>query len=161
MMTTEQQDAARKIVEARDSYNMTPRPAPGEYVITGMQIGNKRGAQGWHKYVGYVVQVRKKAGAFGSDMVLLRHPDGSLVRHENQSFYRMDERLLEQAKSLFPAGMTPDEEDYTKAYTLGNGEHPEIGKVIEPKLEDLPRDDAPVAQITLYHGDGTQAVIVC
>ena len=156
------QETARRIVEARDFYNTTPSPAPGEYVVTCMQAGNLRGEQGWHKYIGYVVQVRKKAGAFGSDMVILRHPDGSLMRHENQSFCRLDDFWLERAKSLFPGGMTPAEyEDYTVAYTLGNGECPEIGQVIEPKLDSLPRDDAPMVQITVDRGDGSRELIVC
>jgi len=161
-MDTEQQETARKIVEARDFYNMTSSPAPWEYVVTCMQAGNLRGEQGWHKYIGYVVQVRKKAGAFGSDMVILRHPDGTLMRHENQSFCRMDDLWLEQAKSLFPAGMTPEEyENYTEAYTLGNGEYPEIGKVIESQLDGPPRDDAPIVQITVDRGDGSRELIVC
>lgn len=161
-MDAKQQEIARKIVEAGDFYNMTSSPVPGEYVITCMQAGNLQGQQGWHKYIGYVVQVRKKAGAFGSDMILLRHPDGALVRHENQSFCLMNEFWLEQAKALFPAGMTPDEyEDYTVAYTLGNDEYPEIGKVIEPKPDGPPRHSAPMAQITVNRGDGTKEVIVC
>lgn len=161
-MNEKQQEAASKIVEARDFYNMTSSPEPWEYVITCMQAGNIRGEQGWHKYIGYVVQVRKKAGAFGSDLIILRHSDGSLVRHENQSFCRMDDFWLERAKSLYPKGMTPAEyEDYTEAYTLGNGEYPEIGKVIEPKLDAKPINDMPMMQITVDRGDGAREIIVC
>jgi len=60
------------IVKSRNYDKMThfgSHPMPGEYVITGPQAG---GFKGWNNYVGYVVQVRKKAGAFGSDMILLR-----------------------------------------------------------------------------------------
>lgn len=161
-MDAEQQELACRIVEARDFYNMTSSPEPGVYVITGMQAGNMRGQLGWHRYIGYVVQLRKKAGAFGSDMVLLRHPDGSLICHENQSFCLMNEYWLEQAKSLFPKGMTPEEyEDYTEAYTLANGEYPEFGKVIEPRLDRAIASSAPMVSITLAQADGTKEIIVC
>ena len=39
--------------------------------------------------IGYVVQVRKKAGAFGCHIILLRHPDGTLASHVNETFYRI------------------------------------------------------------------------
>lgn len=156
------QEKAKAIVEARGytrSVRYDQHPQPGEYVITGFQAGNIRGEQGWHRYIGYVVQVRKKAGAFGSDMVLLRHPDGVLMRHENQCYYRMDDFWLEQAKALFPEDMTPDEyEDYSVAYTLGNGEYPEIGKIIEAKEDGPTQDNAPMVKITLTNPDGSKTV---
>lgn len=158
------QEKAKAVVDARDCYKRVPHgkhPQAGEYVITGLQAGNLRGEQGWHKYIGYVVQIRKKAGAFGSDLILLRHPDGSLMRHENQDYCRMDEFWLAEAKALFPVGMTPDEyEDYSEAYTLGKDGCPEIGKVIEAKPDNPPRYDAPMMQITIASGDGSREVIV-
>lgn len=156
------QEKAEAIVNARDyarAVRYDQHPEPGEYVITGMQAGNIRGERGWHFYIGYVVQVRKKAGAFGSDMVLLRHPDGTLMRHENQSYYRMDDFWLERAKALFPEGMTPDEyEDYSVAYNLGNGEYPEVGKIIEPKKDGPPQDNSPMVTITLTNADGSKTI---
>lgn len=156
------QDKAKEIVDARDytrAVRYDQHPEPGEYVITGMQAGNIHGQYGWEYYIGYVVQVRKKAGAFGSDMVLLRHPDGTLKRHENQSYYRMDEYWLKNAKSLFPDGMTPDEyEDYSQAYTIGDGKYPEIGKIIEAKDDGPPRDNSPMVMITVTNPDGSKTV---
>lgn len=155
------QEKAKAIVEARDytrAVRYDQHPEQGEYVITGLQSGNMHGGLGWARYIGYVVQVRKKAGAFGSDMVLLRHPDGSLGRHENQGYYRMDDLWLEQAKTLFPEGMTPDEyEDYSQAYTLG-GEYPEIGKIIEAKEDGPPQHNTPMVKITLTNPDGSKTV---
>lgn len=159
-MSDVNQVEAKAIVEARDYNNMIGAmqyPAPGVYVITGPQVGNFHGAQGWHRHIGYVVQVRKKAGAFGSHMVLLRHPDGSLMRHENQSFYRMNEAWEARAKALFPAGMTPEYEDYTQPYTLGDA-YPEFGPIIEAQAAGPASNDSPLVQITIQSADGHQQI---
>jgi len=154
----------KEIVEARGDGKMvslSSHPLPGEYVITSIQAGNLRGERGWGFYIGYVVQVRKQAGAFGSDMILLRHPDGTLMRHENQSFYRMRPDWEEKAKALFNEGITPEMEDYTQPYTLGNGEYPETGAIIEPNNNGPEPDNSPMASITITHGDGSKTVEVC
>ena len=159
-------DKFKEIVDSRDFNLMVPSsqfPMPGEYVLTSIQAGNIRGEIGWHKYIGYVVQVRKDAGAFGSHMILLRHPDGSLMRHENQAFCRMSGEWLVKAKAVFDLGVTPAEyEDYSQPYTLG-GEYPEIGAIIEPKQngEGPMRGGAPMAAITLSGADGVKTVTVC
>lgn len=153
------QEQAKKIVDSCDYLKMvslSAHPLPGEYVITGLQAGNMRGEQGWDRYLGYVVQVRKKAGAFGSDIILLRHPDGALVRHENQAYFRLSAEMLALAKTLFT--VTPDQEDYAAPYTLGNGEYPEIGQVIEAKDGGPPRDNMPMAKIMVQHADGSRTV---
>jgi hypothetical protein len=129
-------------------------PEPGRYVVTGIQAGNFQGEKGWENYIGYVVQVRKKAGAFDSDMILLRHPDGSLSRHENQFFYYLSPLFEGEAKKLFDEDITPEKEDYTEPYTLGEGKYPEIGKVIEPKEDGPPKDNSPMMKITVKHPDG-------
>lgn len=155
----------QEIVESRDYGKMvsfSEHPVPGEYVITGPQAGNLRGQGpgGWHRYIGYVVQVRKKAGAFGSDIVLLRHPDGILGRHENQSYHRVDDETLAKIKGLYEDGMTPDKyEDYSQPYSL-SGDYPEIGRVIDPKDDGPPRDDRPLMRITTTHSDGSRTVEV-
>jgi len=154
---------AKEIVDNRDFENMvstTKHPEPGEYVITGIQAGNLRGERGWQKYIGYVVQVRKKVGAFGSDIVLLRHPDGKLGHHENQSFFRMNDFWLKKAKTLFPDEMTPDKhEDYSQPYTLSSG-YPETGKIIYNTENKPPRDDRPLAKITVTNADGDKTVTI-
>lgn len=151
----------QSIIGARNYDNAVPfdhYPMPGEYILTGMQAGNIRGERGWQLYLGYVVQVRRKGGAFGSDMVLMRHPDGTLMRHENQTYYRIDDCLLEQAKSLFIT--IPEEEDYTVAFTLANNTFPETGKIIEPKKDGPPVDNSPMATITISRSDGTKTIEV-
>jgi hypothetical protein len=158
------QQVAQQIAEARDFCKMVgidEHPMPGEYLVTGLQAGNIRGEQGWHLYVGYVVQVRKKAGAFGSHIVLMRHPDGTLMRHENQCFLRLTPEEEEALKGIFPPGMTPDEyEDYTEAYTLNN-EYPATGKIIEPDgAEAPPQDNRPMMKITVTGAEGDKTVIV-
>lgn len=58
----------------------------GDLVVTGLQCGS---ATDMAKYVGRVVQIRIGQGAFGSDVWLLRHPDGTLLSHENQGFWKL------------------------------------------------------------------------
>lgn len=42
--------------------------------------------------VGYLLQIREKQGEFGTDQVLIRHPSGEIIAHENQSFYNIDSK---------------------------------------------------------------------
>ncbi len=131
-------------------------PIPGEYYITGPQAGNSD----LTRYVGYVVQVRLKAGAFGSNCIFMRHPDGVLMTHENQSFFAVDGYWENKIIELFDDETTPALEDYSKAYTIRD-EYPEIGKIIEPKECDRSLDESPLAQITITHSDGSKTVEVC
>jgi hypothetical protein len=59
-------------------------PTAGQYLITSMSMHDN-----YIEQIGYCVQVRLKSGAFGSNQYLIRHPNGSLICHENQSFYSM------------------------------------------------------------------------
>lgn len=153
--------ALKEIIDARDYYNMVPPdkyPIPGEYVITGLQVGNHNGEEGWDKYVGYVVQVRKKAGVFGSNIVLIRHSIGNLISHENQSFFRMNKHWKEKIQALYEKGINPESEDYTQAYTIGE-EYPEIGKVIEPKKDGYHgKNSGSVTTLTISHVDGSKTI---
>lgn len=138
-------------------------PLPGEYVLTGIQAGNLHGEKGLHFRIGYVVQIRKKAGAFGSHIVLLRHPDGTLMSHMNQTFVRVSEEWQERVKAVFAKGITPSEmEDYSQPYTLG-GEFPEIGGIIELKEDQVPagESESPMVAITITHADGSKSITVC
>ena len=138
--------------------DMDSYPAPGEYVITGIQAGNIHGEKGWHKYVGYVVQVRLKAGAYGTDMIFLRHPDGSLMTHENQCFFRPVGAFLDEVKAIFPGDVTPELcEDYSQEYTIG-GKFPRRGSIVQP--EDAPYSSypGPLVQITVLMTDGSKTV---
>jgi len=49
--------------------------------------------------LGYVVQIRKDWGQFGSDMIFIRDQNGSLATHENQGFWILTN---EQIKLVMP-----------------------------------------------------------
>jgi hypothetical protein len=138
-----------------DSY-----PEPGRYVVTGMQSHNLPGeGADWLGYIGYVVQVRLKGGAFGTHLVILRHHDESLSSHGNQCFYYVDTEWEERIKDLFNEGVSPENEDYSEAFTIA-GEYPEFGKLIQPKEENPPADESPKMKITVEKGDGSKEVHV-
>lgn len=153
----------KEIVENRDikaRCGFRGHPLPGHYYITGMQMSNLRGEAGWMIYVGYCVQVRKKAGEFGTDLVLLRCPDGSLHSHTNQDFYEVTGEQLELLKSVFDEGVTPEAmEDYTQEYTLAGGTFPEVGAVVEPKERQC-ADGGPRMSVTTTHADGSTSIKV-
>lgn len=96
----------------------------GQFVQTGMQVGGTPTL----KAIGYCVQVRKRCGQYGSDMVFLRHPDGKLTVHENQSFYALsaeDEALIRPFFKVLPEQEEPD-----LGYRCCDGIH-EVGFIIE------------------------------
>lgn len=95
--------------------------------------------------LGYVVQIRKKRGQFGSDQYLIRNAKGTLATHENQSFHLVEEELAEQAMSHF--AMKPDQEGADTEYTIGH-EHGEVGYIIESKDGD-PISPSPAFGITI------------
>ena len=73
------------------------------------------------KRCGRLIQARKGVGAFGSDIFLIRRPDGQLATFENVM-------LLPYKGEL---AMDPCEEDDTETEYTINHEHPETGFVIE------------------------------
>ena len=66
----------------------------GDYVISGINTNGDR-------VIGYVVQIRKKWGAFGSDMFFVRDTDGNLATHENQSFWKLTPSQIKIVKPFF------------------------------------------------------------
>ncbi|WP_319760305.1 hypothetical protein [Maridesulfovibrio sp.] len=152
----------KKLLDNRDWKSMCglmKSPTPGNYYVTGMQQGNLHGEKGWIFYAGYVVQLRIKAGDYGTDLVLLRLPNGKLCSYTNCDFYEVKGEQLELLKSIFDEGITYEEyEDHTKPYTVG-GKFPEVGAVVEPS-ERQSMGEAPAVQITTSHGDGSKTVTV-
>jgi hypothetical protein len=140
-------------------------PSPGTYVTTGLQSGNFGAGADWLNYIGYVVQVRKDAGEFGSHMVLLRRPDGNLSSHSNQSYVELVDRLLGEAKKMFDEAHNteippaPENECYDEPFTI-NGEYPEMGKIVEPKEDGPPVSNSPMVQITCEDAHGNKTVEV-
>lgn len=95
----------------------------GQFVMTGMQMSSSL-----EKYVGFCVQVRRGSGQFKSDMVFLRHYDGRLTTHENQSFFSLNEEQEKLAREIFQH--LPEDEDYEHGYKCCDGIE-EIGFMIE------------------------------
>lgn len=106
-------------------------PQPGAYVVTGRQANNRHGEKGWHHYFGYVVQVRMQPDAEGGPIVLIRHPDGQLGCHVNQTYSLLKGIWLKKAKECFPPGLSPEAEDYTRPFYYKGGEAPAVGRIVE------------------------------
>jgi hypothetical protein len=126
----------------------------GMYVITGMQFPNVP-----VRRVGYVVQVRKKAGAFGTDIVFIRHPDGCLVTHENQVFYMMNEEDVKELKEFYPQDCGPEYEDHTKEYSIG-GKFPMAGKIVHPNGKQETGAKSHPVRITVESDNRTEEIII-
>lgn len=96
-----------------------------QYVITGPQAFQSNPAY----QLGRLVQVRIKAGAFGSDLVLLRHHDNALTSHANQWFFRVAPmhkyRLDVLFKDTFPDD--PDRDSYSI-----EEQDPRYGFIVQP-----------------------------
>lgn len=145
-------EVIQAIVDARDYSKMVlhpDHPERGQFVVTGAQFG-----QGpIEKYVGYCVQVRKYDGACGSHAVLLRHPDGSLTCHENQTFIPLSKPQVAAARAVFE--VLPENEDDSEGYAV-SGSTREVGFVIDrpsasgckrlPEVEKYERRQAALAQ---------------
>lgn len=71
-----------------------------EIVMTGPQQGREK-ANTALRLFGRVVQVRKEHGIGGSDMVFLRHFDGTLMAHSNQMFWKIPSKIKEEVEDLF------------------------------------------------------------
>lgn len=87
--------------------------------------------------VGYIVQVREKRDAYGSEQYLVRHPNGELHTHENQSFWLLNEEHQGQALALF--AQKPTEEGSDTVYTVAEG-FPESGYII-PFKKGAPKSE--------------------
>lgn len=110
--------------EFNNLFRISERLSYGDFVVTSMQQNNPNELL----YVGYVVQIRKKAGAYSSDQVFMRHPDGTLMVHENQSFYKLHPRdakiVLEHSK------FKPQDEGGCDEYSI-RGKLSKVGFIIE------------------------------
>lgn len=93
----------------------------GTVVATSIQVGTTNSL----KYVGYVVQIRRRDGAFGTDEYYIRHPDGLLMRHSNQMFYVLCPKDAETV--LNNSEYKPEEEGGDVPYSKGEGKEPKSG----------------------------------
>lgn len=114
-----------RIVELADYQRMIRHPgnpAQGQFIVTGPNFKDDS------ERVAYCVQVRKHVGQFGSDMVFLRHVNGSLTVHENNCYLAMDAEQEALARSVFE--VLPEDEEYEHGYSDCEGIR-EVGFVVE------------------------------
>ncbi|MFM2668539.1 hypothetical protein AAFX24_27750 [Vibrio mediterranei] len=114
----------QKVWDSEKEYLGNKYPQYGQLVIRGAAMG---APYDFDHAVGYIVQVRQKRGAFGSDQYLVRHATGELHVHENQSFWLLNEEDQEMAMRHF--AQTPDQEGGDTVYSVSDG-MPESGYVI-------------------------------
>ena len=127
----EKMDAVELILAQVDYDNMIHiaggHPMEGQFVVTGPTSG------GNENRIGYCVQVRKGRGQFHSDMVFLRHIDGTIITHENQCYIGMTKEQERLARSIF--NKLPENEDHLQGYRCC-GNVLEIGFVIENSVSE-------------------------
>ncbi|HCV3190510.1 TPA: hypothetical protein OV554_003659 [Acinetobacter baumannii] len=78
--------------------------------------------------VGYVLQVRKKAGMFGTDIVLIRVANKQIHEWENQGYFTLMPEQEALARSVFE--WLPEQEDYSLGYRTCDKVH-KVGFLIE------------------------------
>lgn len=129
-------EVMEKIISLVDYQNMISpgnHPSKGQFVITGTTCGDNA------IRLGYCVQVRKGRGQFGSDMVFLRHPNGTINTHENQFYFSMTDEQTRLARSVF--SIMPENEDDSRGYCCC-GKIRELGFIVE-NSGSVPTPDLP------------------
>ncbi|ELA8176595.1 hypothetical protein RGL50_004121 [Vibrio alginolyticus] len=120
----EKDDLFQRIWDSEKEFLGNNYPEYGQLVIRGAAMG---APYDFDHAIGYVVQIRQKRGAYGSDQYLIRHATGELHIHENQSFWILNEEDQESAILFF--AQTPDKEGGDTVYTVEDG-MPESGYII-------------------------------
>jgi len=108
--------------------NWTPE-LKNRYVITGSLAGKENTA---NNRIGRVAQVRLEAGAFGTDCVLLRHKDDSLIPHENQIFWLIPEKFKDYLDEIFKNAFLDDSDKFD--YTIKNNKR-ERGFIVKSPIK--------------------------
>lgn len=123
-----------KIIETRDvsRFVMCLKADAAKHLTQGCMVltGPQEHVTDAERRIAFCVQVRLGVGEDGSDQVLLRHTDGSLVTHENQFFYRLTKQQELLARPLFK--ILPSAEDFRKGYSCVDGKHETDFIVYEP-----------------------------
>jgi len=101
-------------------------PKEREFIITNAIAGSH---SIFHR-LGYVVQIRKNVGDFGSDMYFIIHPNGKLATHENQDFKGVPDNLIELCRSIYVEGYLPEDIPADEPFGGGNTTE-ELGFIIE------------------------------
>jgi hypothetical protein len=109
----------------------------GQLLLTGLSNGV---FYSFDSAVGFVCQVRKCADTNGGDVLLLRHPDESLVCYLNQGFFVVPHDLAVHALQHFNRGVeTEMVENPDLDYTIG--EHLNEKGFIVPEREKIKIDN--------------------
>lgn len=106
------------------------------------------------KNVGYAVQVRKKAGDFGSDLILIRLANGGLQTWSNQSFFNMTEEQEALARKIF-VDLPEDEDQFANiGYKTFEGER-KTGFLIEDESYAEPATAESNVNIKISDGESS------
>ena len=103
----------------------------GIYVTTGPQAGRPP----IERMIGKVVQVRKEAGMFGSDIVFLRHCTGELCTHENQAFFKVPDEYTKKLDEKFKDVLSDKTIDKPKTTYSIRGKQKRKGFIIPSKIK--------------------------
>lgn len=101
-----------------------------KYVITGFIQGKENIA---NNRVGRVAQVRLEAGEWGSDCILLRHKDGTLIPHENQIFWLIPDKFKNYLDETFKDVYLDDSDKHF--YTL-QGKKKKKGFIVKSPIKE-------------------------
>ena len=105
----------------------------GIYVATGPQQGGNNSPE---RRIGRVVQVRKEAGDYGSDIVFLRHWTGELWTHTNQAFFKVRDEYTEILNKKFEDILNdPTMDKPNTPYTMADG-HKKKGFIIPSPIKE-------------------------
>lgn len=129
-------------------------PEQGMFVKTGPHGGSILGSIGW------VAQVRLKQGQFGSDNYILCHAGngGWAVQHSNQVFYPLTPAEVDLVRPFF-SDCLPEDEDFSRGFTLGSEETRAIGFLIDPPADFEPRGgEGASMRMTTVDADGNKTV---
>lgn len=110
---------------SKGMFGIFRQPTQGQYLIVG------QGGAPMLQRIGYVVQIRVKQGAFGSDIYILRHADHTVAQHANNMYIPMTEEEIERVKPFFGFAM-PENEDFEHGFTLGGPDTLAAGFLIDP-----------------------------
>jgi len=128
----------QKIWDSEKVYLGDRYPEYGKLVIRGAAVG---APYDFDNAIGYIVQIREKRGAYGSQMYLVRHASGELFTHENMSFWLLNEEDQDAAMSFFK--VKPDQEGGDTEYSILSNE-PKVGYIIPFE------DGAPTSEFQNY-----------
>ncbi|WOF81692.1 hypothetical protein P5704_027840 (plasmid) [Pseudomonas sp. FeN3W] len=129
-------------------------PKYGMFVKTGPHSGSLRGSIGW------VAQVRRKQGQFGSDNYILCHAGngGWLMQHFNNFFYPLTCAETDLIRPYFDDCL-PENADFSRGITLGSEETRAIGFIIEPpKGFETRGGEGARMRMTTIDADGVKTV---